>query len=170
MGFPGSSGGPMYLKGFEQVMSNLNKEIKGIVARSTSGLVHAVYFIRTQTETKYPKTPVDYGNLRSSWFVTAPDGIKKGNNPTFIGPKSGIYSTDHVKMLNESQGVVAMNSSAFKKIVMFGYSVNYAGFIHEMIVAQHFTRKQSDIKWLEVHINNNTKALLEIIRKHAVIK
>jgi hypothetical protein len=80
----GASGGDSYLKGMDNVMSNLNKEIEGIKNRSMRGLIMAAAFIRQETEHTEPFTPVDFGNLRASWFVvTASDSVATKGPSTF---------------------------------------------------------------------------------------
>ena len=58
-----------FLKGLDNVLRNLNKEIKAIEGRSLKGMLLAVALIRRDIETVSPLVPVgETGNLRASWF------------------------------------------------------------------------------------------------------
>lgn len=57
------------IKGFDTVIRNLNKEIKGIKGRSMKGLIESAVIIRRDMDKTPPKIPVDTGNLRASWFT-----------------------------------------------------------------------------------------------------
>jgi len=58
-----------FLKGFDTVLRNLNKEIKAIEGRSLKGMLLAVAEIRKDIDSVPPVIPVDTGNLRGSWFA-----------------------------------------------------------------------------------------------------
>ncbi len=58
------------IKGMDIVLSNLNKEIVKMKANSIVGLLNAAGFIRRDMEKTPPLIPVDFGNLRGSWFTT----------------------------------------------------------------------------------------------------
>ena len=64
----------MAVKGLQEAMRELNRQIEGIEERSRSGLLQAALFIESEA---VPMTPVDTGSLRGSAFtdVTAP-GVK----------------------------------------------------------------------------------------------
>ena len=59
------------IKGFDIVLSNLEKALLNIEGGTVQGLLLAAAFIRRETERNYPITPVDLGNLRASWFTVA---------------------------------------------------------------------------------------------------
>ena len=171
LGMTGASGGVNYMKGMEVVMANLNKEIEGIKVRSVSGLVKAAAFIRVQTESSPPLTPVDYGNLKASWFVTTATAIKVGKGISkFRGPKAAEIASNHETGTSQAMGEVATMTTKDKKFVMMGYSTNYAGFVHEYIGDVAFKRPGAEAKWLETHIKRNTKKIVEIVREDAQIK
>lgn len=56
------------IKGFDKVMSNLNKEIAGIENRSMKGLIEGAIIIERSMDDNSPKVPLDTGNLRSSYY------------------------------------------------------------------------------------------------------
>lgn len=166
----GSSGGLSYLKGMEQVMSNLNKQLEGIKIRSLKGLIKSAALIRHETEHTSPVTPVDWGNLRASWFVTTAKRVQVGYGiHTFKGPKAANLSETHASVLSESQNTIASQSTKDKQFLMMGYSVNYGGFVHEMIGA-NFKRPGAGPKWLESHLKSNTGKIVQIIKNNAEIK
>ena len=136
--------------GFDNVMRNLNAEIKAIKGRSMKGLIEGVAIIHRGTETQTPKVPVDTGNLRNSWFTTP---------GSFMG----------------------------SPYVQFGYTANYAAFVHEMVGADftsarprydkrtkkmkmYTPRKGAGAKFLETAITDNKEEILEVVRKNAYIK
>jgi hypothetical protein len=110
----GQSRGADYMRGFTWgiqgeavVMANLNRQLEGIKQRSMKGLIMAAAFIRQKTETTPPLTPVDFGNLRASYFVTTGSAVQVGAGaPNFKGPDASKMAADHVKVISESQGEV----------------------------------------------------------------
>jgi hypothetical protein len=166
----GSSGGVNYLKGMEHVMSNLNKQLEGVKIRSLKGLILSAALIRHETEHTSPLTPVDYGNLKASWFVTTAKRVQVGYGiHTFKGPKASQLSENHAAVLSESQSTVASQSTKDKQFLMMGYSTNYGGFVHEMIGA-NFKRPGAGPKWLEAHLKRNTGKIVQIVKENAEIK
>jgi len=59
----------MALKGMNNVLRNLNREIKKIENNSMKGLILVAVKIRRGMDKHDPKIPIDTGNLRASWFV-----------------------------------------------------------------------------------------------------
>jgi hypothetical protein len=57
------------IKGFDIVLSNLNKEIRAIKGRSVQGLLKAAAKIRYDMDHTPPLIPVKTGAMRSSWFA-----------------------------------------------------------------------------------------------------
>ena len=72
----------MSLRGLNQFMSRLNKEIRKIENRTLDGLIRAAIIVHRDTENTVPKTPVDIGNLRASFFYVASDG-RAESSPSF---------------------------------------------------------------------------------------
>jgi hypothetical protein len=69
-GIPGSVNPNTRIKGFDIVLSNLNKEIRAIEGRTMTGLIKAAIHIRRDMDHTPPLIPIKTGNLRSSWFTT----------------------------------------------------------------------------------------------------
>lgn len=78
----------MSLKGLEQVVRNLNREIKAIEGRSLKGLIRAAIIVRRSTEETPPLVPIDKGFLRNSWF-TNPGYAANGNPFLTMGYDKG---------------------------------------------------------------------------------
>jgi hypothetical protein len=91
----------MALKGLENVVANLNKEIKGIEDRSLAGLLLAVAMVRQSTEETPPLIPIKFGNLRASWFAT-PTSLPAG--PAVICGFSANYAVYVHEMLASMTG------------------------------------------------------------------
>jgi hypothetical protein len=121
------------LQGMDRVMRNLNMELDKMRRGSAQGLLDAVEFIHADTEKTPPLTPVDTGNLRSSWTV---------------------------RFFRRNK----------KSVVIFGYSANYALYVHEMIGAVNWTRSNSGNKWFEYAIKRNHNRLIHIIAGRAKIR
>lgn len=120
------------LQGMDRVMGNLHKELNKIKRGSAQGLLDAVALIHADTERTPPLTPVDTGNLRSSWTT---------------------------RFFREAK----------KSVVIFGYSANYALFVHEMIGPVNWTRPNSGNKWFEYAIKRNFNRILALIAGRAKI-
>ena len=57
------------IKGMDNVLKNLNKEITDIEGLSMKGLIRAAIIIRRDMDKTSPLIPIDEGNLRGSWFT-----------------------------------------------------------------------------------------------------
>ena len=57
------------LKGMDNVLRNLNKEIEKMGRASGKGLIKSAVLLRRSMETDTPLIPIDTGNLRASWFT-----------------------------------------------------------------------------------------------------
>lgn len=156
-----------HLRGMNQVMKALNKEVEAIKGRSLEGLIVASIIIRRSMEDTSPKIPVDFGNLRSSWFtVTSTGAVESGGSPSFEGNNANELGQAHSQALSHAQGLAEQPKVP---TVVFGFGANYAVKVHEEVDAQ-FKRPGSGAKFLEAAIKRNKKQILEIIRKYATIK
>jgi len=171
---PGTSGGAQYLKGMEAVMANLNKELDRVEGATMGGLIRAAAHVRQETEKPgNVLTPVDYGNLRASWFVVTKDKVPVGyGSKQFRGPKAAEFLIDHQTNLTQAQGEVRTMSNDSKEFLMMGYTMNYAGFVHEMVGVppENWSRPGSGPKWLEEAIAGSTGKIVEIVKENAMIK
>jgi hypothetical protein len=171
---PGTSGGAQYLKGLEKVMANLNVQLDKVEGASMAGLIKAAAHVRQETEKPgNVLTPVDKGNLRASWFVVTKDKVPVGyGSKQFDGEKAAEFLLDHETNLTQAQGEVRTMSTNDKEFLMMGYTMNYAGFVHEMVGVppENWSRLGSGDKWLERAIANSTGKIVEIVRENAIIK
>jgi len=160
------------VQGFEAVMLNLNTTIAKMKIASERGLLEAAYFIRHETEEKADATPLDYGNLRASWFTTWSKGVAK--DPLRLSGRfknnkrkkltASQFQTWHTQATAEASGMSAANPR--KATVVMGYSANYAMWVHEMIGAEYTPRgPAAGPKWFEKAIDRNRGKLIEIIRQ-----
>lgn len=175
------------LRGFDKVLANLQKELLNIEGGTLQGLLLACAKVRRETETNSPITPIDKGNLRSSWFTVSAGKVggvghlaRKGvavnvknkfgttlKTGNFVGPKSAQLSANHISTIEEARALV--ESALPEILVMMGYSANYAMIVHEML-DREFHRPQSGPKWFEAAIKRTAWDILKIVRDNAKIK
>jgi hypothetical protein len=179
-GSPGGSGGANYKRELNVIMANLNMQIEKIEGASMKGLINAAIYVRNETEKTSPTTPIDLGNLRSSWFITTATQ-KVGNdqwNTGFRNTKKGkgAYSgsklsktaasmaTDHANAIADAKGKLGGMNTPTRKFLMMGYSANYAGYVHEFVNAKFQERSPAaGAKWFQAHVNSNTQKIFQII-------
>lgn len=77
------------IKGFEEVMKNLNAEIAKIKGVTMNGLIQSSILIRRDMEFTPPLIPIDLGNLRASWFTTT---MKSSQGPGIVIGFSANYA------------------------------------------------------------------------------
>lgn len=158
----------MHVDGLKETMENLNALIKQYLDAGYKGLILATAYIRRQTESTAPLTPVDLGNLRASWLVVTSKGSIQGGEAKFqskgfVGPRAGEILNDYQGAVNEARGLVRFNEQGTKIFVVFGYGAGYAVYVHENIGAA-FQKEGADAKWFETHIKRSTPQILQIIR------
>lgn len=164
------------IEGFEDVMNNLNRELKGIKVRSHRGTVLAAAVIRRATETTPPLTPVDLGNLRASWFTVTSKGAVSVEEAiaatgTFKGPQQKKLEEGHRSTKAEAQAIVSAHKD--KMATMLGYTAHYALYVHEGPGGNpgaHFKRPGAGIKWFEAAVKRNTQEIVRIIRDNAKVQ
>jgi hypothetical protein len=160
-------------------MKNLNREIKEIRGSCTKGLLLVAIEIRRTTEKKPPLTPVDLGNLRSSFFVVSSKG-KAGNDQWNTGFKSskkgskskvdaGQMSSEHSASIAESIQMAKLHEAVDNEVVILGYSANYAAYVHEKERGADFKRDGSGPKWFETAVKEQKNVLLQIVKDNIKI-
>lgn len=156
----------MAAKGLDKVLKNLNKELKKIENKTVGSLVKAAILIQRDMEYTPPLTPVDYGNLRSSYFIASvQDLISPGG---FEGPqatKLTAFSTSTVS--NYAQKARASKKGQYN--VYFGFSAYYAAKVHELSGAK-FKRPGAGPFFFEASVKRNTATILELVRNEAQIR
>jgi len=179
-GIPRSVNPNTRIKGFDIYLANLNRELmQNVPDRSVKGLIMAAALVRNETESKPPMTPLDYGNLKSSYFVVTAKGKEPNDagNAGFVdNPKTGLKASqlksEHNDAITECKGIVKANEGTKGKFLIFGYSANYALFVHEMPEG-NFTVKKGRVpgpKWFETAFKRNRAKILQIIKDNAQIK
>ena len=174
------------IKGFKKVMVNLNAEIAMIKNRSMKGLLMGASIVRKDMEKTAPKTPVDYGNLRASFFTVTAKSIAAGRSPKFKSEKASKMATEHSLAISEMQGMAKAKSMGGKGVVMLGYSANYALYVHELLGMSDVPRWRygpgpgkkrwykprpgAGPKWFEYSFKRNKDKILEAVRLNAQIK
>lgn len=146
------------ITGLETIAKNLNKEIQKITTRSQAGLVTAAIVVRRATEKESPKTPVEFGNLRSSFFVTTIKDAPVGGSPKFKDDKNGEMAGDHQATIESVKATLPKKYPA----VGLGFSASYAMHVHENVDAK-FQRPGAGAKFFETHLKNKQAEILEII-------
>jgi hypothetical protein len=179
-GQPGGSGGTKYQQELKVIMSNLNKEISNIQNASMKGLINAAIYIRNETEKTPPLTPVDLGNLRSSWFITtatkkeANDQWNKGFRKSPKGTKriaDKDLASNHSRAVTEAKGTLAGMNTPTRKFMMMGYSANYAGYVHEFVNPSiSWSRAGSNAKWFQSHVYANKTKIFQIVAETSKMK
>ena len=137
------------IQGFDKVIRNLNSEIAKIEGRSTKGLIEAGIFVRRETETTPPLTPLDTGNLRSSWATST--------FRTPAGPSHNIgYTANYAAYVHEN---VDAQFSGREPVKRKGKKSLAPG-----------GRPGSGAKWFQAALGRNHKKILSIIQASASIK
>lgn len=144
-------------------------------SRTHTGMINAVIVLNRAAE---PGTPIDTGNLRSSWFTVSYKGggnlVKAPQGESFEGPQAADMQSRHSAAITSFENLARGVGSDSTPVLIFGYSANYAAFVHEM-VGVNWKRKKDGVvlareRWLYKAIQDKKAEMLEEIRKHARIK
>jgi hypothetical protein len=156
------------IKGFDEVIRNLNAEIEQIKERSMKGLIKSAIIIRRDMDRTPPLIPVDKGNLRASWFVVTTKGLESAK-PAFKGVTNSVtqkLNDSYDQAVAEAQGMAAGKTS----FIVIGFGANYASPVHEMIGDINWNRPNSGPKFFEAAIKRNSAKIVETIKNNAQIK
>jgi len=170
------------IEGVDRVMSEINRKITRMVDYgSLKGILKAIAYVRRDMDKTYPRIPVDWGNLRASFFVTSSAGsiamgggkshTPEGNEGNFSGPLAPKMSAEHATTLTEMKTVAKTVSKIYGgPAAVFGFSANYAMWVHEMWDPEvKWKRKQSGPGFFVVHLERNKDKMLQIIRDNSII-
>jgi hypothetical protein len=176
-----TGGKATYLQGMEDVIRNLNIEIGRIRGLTQEGLFKAMEHVHRKAE---PATPVRTGALISSWFVVGNSrsigGGFKLNIPSSVRAQAKDRGNSFkIKKMTKSQqkNYAQIHKSSVETAkaelgdvdmaVIGGYSVPYAGYIHESIAgknkAQNWSRPGSHAWWLQEAFNGSRDEIMKII-------
>lgn len=153
------------MKGSNEVLRNLNKEIKNIRGKTKKGITEACLLIKAAA---VKKTPVDTGNLWNSAFIRVTGEQPDNTSPNFEGPNKNDMKADH------STGLAAMwtEVNGFRKNELsgvVGYTAHYAWYVHEMPPGTNWQRSAAENKFLEKAIEETDRKVIDAIKKHAKI-
>lgn len=155
--------GSFKLTGTKNFMQNLNKEITDMRGRTHRGLIEAAIVLQRKAE---PGTPVDLGNLRASWFIVSYKSGSESDAPTFKGKEASDMGNHHKNVERHAQALASRFANATRPVIIFGYSANYAPFVHEHVGAS-FKRPNARARWLFAAMQQAKDDMLDKIREHA---
>lgn len=154
--------------GLAGILNKLNRQIKKIEEKTLAGLIKSAIIVRRDMDKTPPLIPVDFGNLRSSFFtVTSKGGIKAGSKVKFKGEdRAEAMAKQH----SQVTGNWASGKGAIKgPWVVLGFTAYYAPFVHENIGA-NFKRPGAGAKFFEAALKRNKHIILKTIRDSAKVK
>jgi len=157
-------------KGIEKILARLNGEFVGIQNRSDKGLIMVAAYLRKDMEVVIPTTPVDYGNLKASWFVTSSGKLSAGGGDVgkmFKGPQAARVATEHPGVVARAKA--ELPSGKHMNAISMGYTAFYAWWVHEA-VDKTFHKPGSGPQWFEAALKRNQKKIVEIVRANAKIQ
>lgn len=154
--------GNFKFKGEKKFMQNLNDEIRKMRGRTHRGLIEAAIVLQREAE---PETPIDLGNLRASWFIVSYKTGTESEAPTFKQDTEGM-KTHHQNVTKHAQSLARQLATAERPVVVFGYSANYAPYVHENVGAS-FKRDSARARWLFAAMQRSREQMLQKIREHA---
>jgi hypothetical protein len=171
------------ITGLQTVLSNLNKEIEKIENKTLAGLISgAIVIAYDVVNGPYPAVPVDTGNLQNSWFITANRGeVSTGKTTKFVGDKASEMMSNHANVITREKTKVSVSNTP---TVAFGFTANYAWYVHENVSINHQAPKKMIVngktvmvarkatagaKFLEASIKRCQGRILEEIRKEAKV-
>lgn len=143
------------LKGIDNVISNINKQLGRITANSLQGMIRAVVIVQRDMNFTPPKVPVDTRNLQASFFISSSLGKLQGTGASTIGIRNDITKS--------AEGVLATRQSP---TVIFGFSANYAVFVHENMEAK-FKRPGAGPWFFKAALERNQGKMINEIAKYS---
>jgi hypothetical protein len=174
-GIDGTSGS--IERDFAIIMRNLNREISNIKGRTTKGLLLAAIDIRRSMEDAPPLIPLDYGNLRASFFITSKKGknvelsqyevktakFRKAETPKVLAK----LRTEHPEVIAQAQEELASHDIG----VMLGFSAFYAAPVHEMVgETVNWKRSGSGAKFLQAALYKNFDKIIYTVKANAQVR
>jgi hypothetical protein len=154
------------LEGIEEVVRNMNKEVKKIKDRSFEGMIDAIIHLRRDMEQTSPLIPIDEGNLRASWFVVTMKGKGVGQGGgSFKGDNASKVRSNHSSVIAKYKAEASTHREPF---MIFGFSANYASIVHERVDVT-FKRPGAGAKFFEAALKRNQAVMLSLIANKAKI-
>jgi len=161
------AGADFKLENVKQFMGNFNMEVQKMRGRTIQGLIKAGIVLWRAAE---PHTPVDTSNLNHSWFIVSMKGTnKESKNNSFTGEKAGQRQQEYEAVTAQAEQEVGSFSTKKRPFIIFGYTANYAVFVHENVDA-NFKRHGARARWLYKAMRDKEEKMLEIIAEESKFK
>lgn len=158
------------IKGIERTMKTINEKVKKIQGRITSdGFIRVAIEIQRRTENDYPLTPMDTGNLRSSYFATIKDsnGTAHDVDSGLTPDKPDQIKASDIQKQNATRSMAKVAVGGLKHGGMiFGFSANYAAAVHQM-TPEKWTRPNSGNNYFLTHIRAARKDIINHLKDAA---
>lgn len=174
MGITGTSGN--LKRDFAIIQANLNREILKIKHRTNKGLLLAAIEIRQDMKDKPPLIPVEYGNLKASFFIVT----KKSADPSSqaLQVKSAKFRKAETiqKLAKLREGHKEVLAQAQEELtphdigVMLGFSAYYAAPVHEIMGVAHINPGGAGAKFFQAAVYRNYDKILTIVKLNAQVR
>lgn len=158
------------VKGLQNVMNNIQKRVDDMQLKiSTEGMIQTSKLVQRSTEDSYPKTPIDFGLLRSSYFTF----IKSSKGATTSLPSGYSQAGAKPKDVQQQNAILsALKSAADAQStpgMFFGFSANYANIVHERTDPSiNWQRAASGPRFFVDHILKQKKEILKALKNSAL--
>lgn len=152
--------GTVQIKGLDEILKNLNKQIASIEGDVMKGLILSGQLIKGVS---MKNTPVYVGNLKGSHYLVAQTGLQESESGSFsTKDKSGQkVAAEHPGHVQEAS---ARAQTARKPFVEIGCTAFYAEVVHEDLQARHTSGKA---KFLEDAIKSMADKVISTIKRFA---
>lgn len=169
--------GAIWVSGTDEVLKNLNAEIKAIRGRTQGGVTKAALKVKGRSQ---DLPPVVEGNLRASAFVTSPNATTLPGSG-FKGPEGPKVRSDTQDAISDAKGDLRFEDDP---VAAIGYGAKYALDVHENQAKQRRREQRAGTpttktdrasrvgqwKYLETALKELSGRVLEIIREKASIR
>jgi hypothetical protein len=135
-----------------------------------SGLIGAAIIVRRDMELASPSIPRDTGNLRASVYITTSKEVQDGLSPAFKGKNKSKLGQNHSTIMSQQKNKLLLKKNP---VVAIGFTAYYAIFVHENLDVNFKPTLSGGMpgpKFFKKALVRNRKAMLEVIRRRAMIK
>lgn len=166
---------------FAKIHANLNREVNNIKNRTNKGLILAAIEVRRDMENTPPLIPVDYGNMRASWFIVT----KKSADPVSKAMQvrtARFRKAATIEILQnlreghrETLAEADVTMSKYPIGVMMGFSAYYTAPVHEMVDGLttnpiNWKRPGSGPKFFQAALYRNFDRIIYIVKTNAQVR
>jgi hypothetical protein len=167
------------MKGLDQILKNLNKQIRSIDGDIYKGLILGMMRVKADSMSN---TPVDTGNLKGSHYLVFGNGNVEQATSFNTSDKSGAkVASQHAGHVSDSLSNAKAKKAPFAEV---GCTAFYAEIVHEDLEASHvkelYTKPKSfrgpvqpsfgnigGAKFMEKAIRKNEGMILSLIKRFA---